>query len=143
MRCPAPGPDAPRGPTATPSPSTYTCGATGCAAPTPATDLPLPRLPPWRAGSSVEHSRGPWVGEVGARYHAEADRLAPEATATEAFWEVFAAASVRFSAGKVDWTVHLRGTNLLDEDQRLHTSLRKDEVPLPGRGVMLSLSADW
>ena len=33
------------------------------------------------------------------------------------------------------WEVFLDGSNLLDEEARVHTSFLKDVAPLPGRGV--------
>ena len=38
-------------------------------------------------------------------------------------------------------SVFFKGTNLLDEDARRHTSLIKDIAPLPGRNFSLGLRA--
>ena len=43
-------------------------------------------------------------------------------------------ASYRLS-GYGDWLLYLRGTNLLDDEARQHTSSLKDVVPLPGRSL--------
>ena len=36
-----------------------------------------------------------------------------------------------------EWTIGVRGDNLLDDDVRNHVSFKKDEVLLPGRSVRL------
>ena len=39
------------------------------------------------------------------------------------------------------WEVFLDGSNLLDEEARVHTSFLKDVAPLPGRGVGFGVRA--
>ena len=47
-----------------------------------------------------------------------------------------ASATYRIAAGPVDFDVYVKGTNLTDEEARLHTSFLKDIAPLAGRGVL-------
>jgi len=42
-----------------------------------------------------------------------------------------------------DFILSLRGTNLLDEEARRHTSFLKDVAPLPGRSATLTLRATF
>ena len=39
------------------------------------------------------------------------------------------------------WEVFVDGSNLLDEEARVHTSFLKDVAPLPGRGVAFGVRA--
>ena len=63
---------------------------------------------------------------------------AQSARAPENPWAVEASVGWRFFLGA---TVHdrlLSGTNLTDEEARVHTSFLKDQAPLPGRDLRLS-----
>ncbi len=42
-----------------------------------------------------------------------------------------------------DSTIYLRGTNLLDETARRHTSFLKDRPPLPGRAAIVGVSLSY
>jgi iron complex outermembrane recepter protein len=45
--------------------------------------------------------------------------------------------------GQGDVLVFLRGSNLLDEDARRHSSPLKEIAPLPGRSAHLGLRAEF
>jgi len=97
----------------------------------------LPRIPPQRFGVGV-HYRGDRLG-VGAeaRFVDDQDRLAENETLTDGHTLFNANFSYRFFFDSYFLDVIVRGTNLTDEDARLHTSFVKDTVPLPGRNVGL------
>ena len=42
-----------------------------------------------------------------------------------------------------DSSIYLRGTNLLDETARRHTSFLKDRAPLPGRAAIVGISLSY
>ena len=43
--------------------------------------------------------------------------------------------SLSLDAAGGEWLIYVRGTNLLDEEARQHTSTLKDLVPMPGRSL--------
>ena len=43
----------------------------------------------------------------------------------------------------VDFSIFLRGSNLLNEDARRSTSFLKDVAPLPGRAAVIGLRGDF
>lgn len=69
---------------------------------------------------------------------AEQDRIAPFARPTDGYVLRNASVGYRIFAGRSVLDLVLRGTNLTDEDARVHTSFLKDLVPLPGRDFRLN-----
>lgn len=99
----------------------------------------LPRMPPLRLGVSLSLERGAFGADVEAERYFEQDRVTEGELPTDAFTLV--AASLRYRpdwAGR-DVVLFLRGSNLLDEDARVHSSPLKDELPLPGRSLSAGL----
>ncbi|MEM7483224.1 MAG: TonB-dependent receptor [Acidobacteriota bacterium] len=97
----------------------------------------LPRIPPQRFGVGF-HYRSDRLGAAAeARFVDDQDRIAENETPTEGYTMVNANVSYRFFFEKYFLDLILRGTNLMDEDARLHTSFVKNDVPLPGRNISL------
>lgn len=96
---------------------------------------PLPQMPPLRMGLGLHLDRGAWHGELEGIHHAAQNRLAPNELATDSYVLVNADTSLRIDGAWGEWFLFLRGTNLLDEEARQHTSSLKDIVPLPGRAL--------
>jgi len=109
-------------------------------------DEPLPRMPPWRAGLRLEWKDGPRVAGIEVRHAAAQDRVKPEPRReleTDAYTMVNADFSWAFPMGNEEFTVFLRAINLLNDEARLSTSFRKDVAPLPGRGLMIGVRAEF
>jgi iron complex outermembrane receptor protein len=98
----------------------------------------LPRIPPLRVGAQMQfHNERMLAGFEVTRYDAQED-LAQFETRTGAY--------TMFNAD-FNWThalsdgrtlnFFLRGTNLLDEEARRHSSFIKDLAPLPGRNYSI------
>jgi iron complex outermembrane receptor protein len=102
-----------------------------------------PRIPPYSLTVGLEAENTNWSGRVEAVHTGEQDRLAAFETPTDDF--TFLNASLAFRPGGEDgaWTVRLDGRNLTDELGRVHSSFLKDELPLPGRNVRLTLMAEF
>jgi iron complex outermembrane receptor protein len=102
----------------------------------------LARLPPLRIGARVQyHDDRLTMGLESARY-AKQDEIAPFEDPTPGYTMVNADVTWtrELSTGQ-ELSVFFKGTNLLDEDARRHTSLIKDIAPLPGRNFSLGLRA--
>lgn len=99
----------------------------------------VPRLPPLRRGARLEYRSSNLVaGLEGRRYSAQTDVAAFE-TPTAGYTMYNFDVSVTVPGDGLDLNVFLRGTNLLDEDARRHTSFVKDRTPLPGRNLILGI----
>jgi iron complex outermembrane receptor protein len=93
---------------------------------------PLPQMPPLRFGVGLHFDQAAWHAAVEGIHHAEQDRLASNELATDSYLMLNADVSYRLEAAG-EWFLFLRGSNLLDNEARQHTSSLKDLVPLPGR----------
>lgn len=99
----------------------------------------VPRIPPLRLGAGLDARTGPWSGMAEVRWVDDQTSVAENETATPGYTVVNASVGYRFVTDRLVYDLLLRGTNLTDEEIRLHTSYLKDVVPLPGRDVSLSL----
>jgi iron complex outermembrane receptor protein len=82
------------------------------------------------------------VGAQGFYYDAQ-DKVATFEPPTDSFTLVDVDTSYRLPVGAASVFIFLRGTNLLDEDARLHTSQLKDIAPLPGRALHVGLRGEF
>ena len=105
-------------------------------------DAPLPRMPPWRVGAGLVYAVGPWNADVRATRVGEQTRLAANETATDGYTMLDAGIGYTFR-GRAPLTVYARGTNLLDEEARVHSSFLKDQVPLRGRSFLFGVRLEF
>jgi iron complex outermembrane receptor protein len=80
---------------------------------------------------------------VEGQYSARQNRTAELELPTNSFFLLNAGLSYKVPARGVDLDFYVRGTNLLDQEARLHTSFLKEIAPLPGRGVLLGVRAEF
>jgi iron complex outermembrane receptor protein len=100
----------------------------------------LPLQPASRAGIDVNYRQGPWRGSVTMLRALQQDRLASfETSITPAYTQLDASVAYTQSLGAYDVTWFLIGKNLLNQDIRYSTSLLKDEVPQPGRNLIVGV----
>jgi iron complex outermembrane receptor protein len=99
-----------------------------------------PRIPPRSLKLGLEAENEQWTARVEAVDTAEQDRLAAFETETDGY--TFFNAGLAWRPNDT-WTVRLDGRNLTDELGRVHSSFLKDDLPLPGRNVRLTLLASF
>lgn len=95
----------------------------------------LPRIPPLRLGAKLAWERGALGASVDVERYFEQDEVTDNELATDGFTLLDAELRFRPAWGAADAVVFLRGSNLLDEEARVHSSPLKDELPLPGRSL--------
>ena len=103
----------------------------------------LPQIPPLRLLAALEYDRGPLHAAVDLQWFDDQDRVASGETPTAGGTALGAELSYRWEAWTPGLLVFLRGSNLLDEELRRHSSPLKDYVPLPGRSVLLGVRASF
>jgi iron complex outermembrane receptor protein len=96
-------------------------------------DLPL--MPPMRLTAELQHQRGAWSLNGGVQWSAAQRRVAINEPPTRAALAVTADASWEGEWLGMNTNVFLRVNNLLNRDLRRHTSVLKEYVPLPARGI--------
>lgn len=95
----------------------------------------LPRIPPLRLGARLAWERGDLGASLGLEHYFEQDKVTVNELPTDSFTLLEADLRYRPRWGGADTVLFLRGSNLLDEDARVHSSPLKDELPLPGRSL--------
>lgn len=95
----------------------------------------LPRIPPLRLGGELSYQRKGLTAGISARHSLRQDRTASGESPTAGFTLVEVEVSWRPASWPGDPLLFLRGSNLLDEVARVHSSPLKDQAPLPGRSV--------
>ncbi len=107
------------------------------------TGTALPRIPPLRLGAGLGYTGGRFSARIDYRRNFRQDRIGEFELPTPAFNDLSASAEVQLSTGPVRWTGYVKGSNLTNADQRLHTSFIKDFAPLAGRAVTVGLRASF
>lgn len=103
----------------------------------------LPQMPPLRYGIELHYERGPMHFGIDSFWHEEQDDVAAHERATDGYAMVDVDLSYRFALGNSDLLLFLRGSNLLDEEARRHTSPLKEIAPLPGRSAHFGARAEF
>ena len=103
----------------------------------------LPRIPPFRVQAALNYSRGSIAARIEGNYAARQNRIAEFELPTDSYFLLNASLSYRVPVGPALLDFYVKGTNLTDAEARLHTSFLKDIAPLPGRGVLFGVRADF
>ena len=100
----------------------------------------LPRIAPARIGFEADVARGPFGASLTAIHAFEQKRTAELESATPSYTRLDAELTWRVELGRGrQATLFLQGTNLADEEIRLHTSYLKDVAPQMGRSFLVGL----
>ena len=101
----------------------------------------LPRIPPARFGLGLHGGWNRLNASLDATFAADQDDVAENELATDGYTLLNLSLSYTFADPNV--YVFIRGSNLLDEEIRQHTSPLKDIVPLPGRSLQAGLRFEF
>ena len=101
----------------------------------------LPRIPPQRFGVGLHGGWKSLDATIDAIFADDQDDIVEYELPTEGYTLLNASLSYTFADSGL--LLLLRGSNLLDEDIRQHTSPLKDLVPLPGRSLHLGLRYEF
>lgn len=107
------------------------------------TGEPLPRIAPLRFGGALIFKQHSFRARLEALRSDYQGRVAANETATDGHTLVNLGLSYGFGTGKVQWEAFVKGSNLLDEEIRGHSSFLKDIAPQAGRGATLGLRASF
>ena len=101
----------------------------------------LPRIPPRRIGLGFHGGWNDLDASIDATLVDDQDDVAENELPTESY--TLLNASLRYAFGDSGQYVFLRGSNLLDEEIRQHTSPLKDIAPLPGRSLHVGVRYEF
>ena len=99
----------------------------------------VPRISPTRLGAALDWHRGGWRGNVEFTRVFEVDEVAEFETATDGYDMLTANLVYGWRMGASEIELFIKGANLLDEEQRVHTSFLKDVAPMPGINITAGL----
>jgi iron complex outermembrane recepter protein len=103
----------------------------------------LPQIPPLRYGVELHYELDRLHVGVETYVYDEQDKVGVDERPTDGYAMLDADVSYRLPIGQGDVLVFLRGSNLLDEEARRHTSPLKEIAPLPGRSAHLGVRAEF
>jgi len=103
----------------------------------------LPRIPPFRAQAALSYTLERFNARVEGIYAAKQERIADFELPTDDYFLLNASVSYRIPVRTASLDIYIKGTNLTDAEARQHTSFLKDIAPLPGRGVLVGMRADF
>lgn len=99
----------------------------------------LPQMPPLRLTASLEYDAGPLHSVLGLAWYDEQDKLAQNELPTDSYTLLDFEVTYRWERWNPGVLLFVKGSNLLDEEARRHSSPLKDYVPLPGRSFLLGI----
>ncbi len=102
-----------------------------------------PRIPPRSLTLGVEAESAHWTGRIESVNVERQNRLAPFETPTDGYSFVNVSLAFRPDGEAGAWRIRLDGRNLTDELGRVHSSFLKDELPLPGRSLRLTVLTEF
>lgn len=103
----------------------------------------VPRMTPLRFGGVLNYGRGPWRGIVDVmRVHKQTHAAALE-TATAGYTMLNIQLGYTLEGQAANYSIFVRGANLLNEEARRHASFLKDRAPLPGRSAMVGMHVNF
>lgn len=99
----------------------------------------LPRTPPFHLSSTLIMEHGAFGARLEGIYAAPQSQLAANEFRTSSYFLVNLSLTYRILQGPTVLDVYAKGMNLTNEDAREHTSVLKDRIPLPGRGLVVGM----
>lgn len=99
----------------------------------------LPRIPPFHLTNALVLQRGGFTARLEGIYAAPQDRIAANELPTDSYFLLNASLNYQFKISGTTCDLFVKGMNLSDEVAREHTSFIKDQLPLPGRGLVVGV----
>lgn len=104
---------------------------------------PIPRIPPFRLGATLDYTKGPFDARLEGQYAANQNRHADDELPTDGYFLVNASLSYELVYENVTTTFFLKGCNLTNEEARQSTSFIKDIAPVAGRGIVAGIRTEF
>ena len=103
------------------------------------TNVPLPRIPPFRTSAALNFQYDRFTAGIEGQYAGDQQRTAEFELPTDSYFLVNANIGYHATFGRTEADFYVKGVNLTNEEARLHTSFLKDIAPLGGRGVVCGM----
>ena len=103
----------------------------------------LPRIPPMRIGSQFNYQGDNLAAELAVTHYFKQDDIAEFETETDSYTMVDAHINYYIDGFGADTALFIKGSNLTDEEARVHSSFLKDDAPLPGRNITVGIRGSF
>ncbi|MGR9108307.1 MAG: TonB-dependent receptor, partial [Gammaproteobacteria bacterium] len=103
----------------------------------------VPRMPPWRIGTSLDYTIGHLNAGADLWRAAKQDKISGVETDTPGYTMLNLNLVYKVPSAYADLSIFLRATNLLNEDARRSTSFLKEVAPLPGRAAIVGVRGEF
>ncbi len=103
----------------------------------------VPRIPPDRIGVGLTWHGSNWTFSTNLTEVADQDQVGVGEFETDGYTLLDAYADIHFKVGQGELLLFAKGSNLLDEEIRTHTSYLKNYAPEPGRGVRVGIRFNY
>jgi iron complex outermembrane receptor protein len=103
----------------------------------------LPRISPMRLGGGGDYQLGKFGARLDVSHSFKQGRVAANELPTDGYTLTNTALNYRFKSQAVNWDAYIKGNNLFNQAARAHTSFLKEVAPLPGRGFLLGVRANF
>jgi len=103
----------------------------------------LPRIPPMRHQAALVYDWHNFQSRLETQYIARQNRTAENEQPTAGYYLLNASVSYRIKSGPTEWDLFLRGTNLTNQEARMHTSFLKEVAPLAGRSITAGIRMNF
>lgn len=101
----------------------------------------LPRIPPLKAGVEYRLDYDVWNLTVGATRYASQNNVAADESTTSGYTLLDASVSYDLDLGDHDANIYARVNNVSDQLGQVHSSFIKASTPLPGRSLVMGVTA--
>jgi iron complex outermembrane recepter protein len=95
----------------------------------------VPRIAPHRLGLALKWRNEHWTASLGGMRYGEQNKVAENESPTDGYTLVDAHLTYHIDRANLAWEFFADGSNLTNQNARVHTSFLKDVVQLPGRGI--------
>jgi iron complex outermembrane receptor protein len=103
----------------------------------------LPRISPMRLGGGLDYQLGKFSARLDVSHSFKQDRVAANELPTDGYTLTNTALNYRFKSQAVNWDAYIKGNNIFNKEARAHTSFLKEIAPLPGRGLLMGVRANF
>ena len=99
----------------------------------------LPRIPPARTGAGLAYDENNWSLDISVMRSFAQSRTTENEQSTDGYTALSFYADYHVELGGNELLVFIKGSNLLDEEIRNHTSFLKHYAPEPGRNIRVGI----
>lgn len=103
----------------------------------------LPRISPMRLGAGLDYQLGKFSAMLDVTHSFKQDQVEANELPTSGYTLTDAKLNYRFKTQSVNWDAYIKGNNLFNQEARAHTSILKEIAPLPGRGFLMGVRANF